>query len=47
MKRGVKENTNWISASTFGQLYQICKLRDAEFSMMQNTGNSFDINQIE
>lgn len=43
LKLGIKNNPDFINSSTFGQLYQICLLRDAEFSMMQNTHNSFDI----
>jgi len=43
-KLGIKNNPDFIHASTFGQLYQICLLKDAEFGMMANTGNSFDLN---
>ena len=43
MNKGIKHNPDFIHASTFGQLFQICLLRDAEFGMMQNSHNSFDI----
>ena len=43
LKLGIKSNPDFVHASTFGQLYQICLLKDAEFGMMANTGNSFDV----
>ena len=43
----MKNNPDFITASTFGQLYQICALRDADFSMMQNAHNSFDTDKVD
>lgn len=43
-KKGLKNDPKWITDSTFGQLFTQMKLRDSDFSMMQNSGNSFDTN---
>ena len=46
-KLGVKNNPDFITASTFGQLFQVCSLRDADFAMMQNENNSFDTSFVD
>lgn len=47
LKLGIKNDPDFIHASTFGQLYQICLVRDGEFGMMANAHNSFDIGDFE
>ena len=42
MNKGIKQNPDFIDASTFGQLYKVCLHRDAEFKMMQKNTSSVE-----